>query len=91
MAKKNGTILNVTGRVQGVGFRFYTHKRAVELDIKGFVKNLPDGSVYIEAEGNADQLELFISWCNTGPSWARVSEVHQQDTPPSGFDNFTIR
>ena len=79
-------ILKVYGKVQGVGFRFYTQKRAQELSLKGFVQNKTNGSVYIEAEGDADHLEKFILWCNEGPSWARVTKVEKQFVPVLGRD-----
>lgn len=79
-------ILKVYGKVQGVGFRFYTHKRAQELGLKGYVQNKTDGSVYIEAEGEADQLEMFVLWCDEGPSWARVTRVEKQFVPVLGRD-----
>ncbi len=91
MAERKGVILHIYGRVQGVGFRYYTNKKALELGITGFVRNLPDGSVYIEADGEPDQLEIFINWCYEGPSWARVTDVQRQDTPPNGFENFVTR
>lgn len=75
--------LNITvkGKVQNVGFRFYTNKKAVELGIKGYVKNMPDGSVYIEAEADEVTLDHFVLWCKKGPSWARVDELLIQDAP----------
>jgi acylphosphatase len=88
---KKAVIIKVYGRVQGVGFRFYTHKKANELHICGFVRNRPDGSVYIEAEGEADQLEIFNLWCETGPSWARVSKLEKQEVPLFHFDDFRIK
>jgi len=85
-------ILKVYGKVQGVGFRFYTQKKAQELSLKGFVQNKTDGSVYIEAEGEADQLELFIFWCDEGPSWARVVKIEKQFVPVlRGDEGFRIR
>ena len=84
-------LLHVHGRVQGVGFRFYTQKKANELNIKGFVQNKPDGSVYIEAEGQSDFIEQFILWCEAGPSWARVSQLTKQFVPHQGFTDFSIR
>lgn len=84
-------ILKVYGRVQGVGFRYYAQKKAQELNLSGFVKNRPDGSVYIEVEGNSDKLEAFILWCEMGPSWARVSKVEKQQIPPQKFSGFQIR
>lgn len=84
-------IIQVYGRVQGVGFRFFTERKAKELNIKGFVKNRPDGSVHIEAEGEPQQLELFIEWCRSGPSWARVQDVVVADVPPLNRISFEIR
>ncbi len=84
-------ILQVFGRVQGVGFRYYTQKKATELAIKGYAKNRPDGSVYIEAEGEEENLEAFVFWCEEGPAWARVSKVEKQEIPPQGYQQFEIR
>lgn len=88
---KKGVILQIYGRVQGVGFRYYTQKKAEELGITGYVKNRPDGSVYIEAEGNTDALEAFLLWCEEGPSWAHVRKVEKQWIPPQGYKTFEIR
>lgn len=88
---KKAAILNVYGKVQGVGFRFYTHKKAIELQISGFVKNMADGSVYIEAEGESAQLEEFVNWCEIGPSWARVSKIERQNTPPANYSGFSVK
>lgn len=89
--KKQGAIIKVFGKVQGVGFRYYTHKKAVELNLTGFVQNRPDGSVYIEAEGREEKLDEFILWCHEGPGWARVTNVQIQRTPAWGYDDFEIR
>jgi acylphosphatase len=88
---KKAVILNVYGKVQGVGFRFYTHKKANELGIKGHVRNRPDGSVYIEAAGEAEMLEMFINWCETGPTWAHVSKLEKQEIPLFDADDFRIK
>jgi acylphosphatase len=88
---KKGVILHIYGRVQGVGFRYYTEKKATELNINGFVQNRPDGSVYVEAEGEIDALEQFILWCKKGPDWARVSEVEEQFIPLQYFTSFKIK
>ena len=84
-------ILKVFGKVQGVGFRYYTHKKANELDLKGFVRNKPDGSVYVEAEGDDEKLQEFINWCEEGPAWARVTKVEQQFIPISGHTDFMVK
>jgi acylphosphatase len=83
--------LQIYGRVQGVGFRYYAQKEAQMQGLRGFVKNRPDGSVYIEAEGSTDQLEAFILWCETGPAWARVSKVEKQWIPLQGHQGFAIQ
>jgi len=77
--------------VQGVGFRFYTQKTALELGVCGFVKNQRDGSVYIEAEADAEIIELFINWVEKGPEWARVDDIHLQEIPEQGHEGFKIR
>ena len=58
---KQGAIIKVFGKVQGVGFRYYTQRKAVELGITGFVQNRPDGSVYIEAEGEEEDLDAHAN------------------------------
>ena len=67
--------IKVFGRVQGVGFRYYTEKLATSLGITGYVKNLPDGSVYIVAEGDSFNLDLFIERVKRGPSLAHVDNI----------------
>ena len=84
-------ILKVYGRVQGVGFRFYTQKTAKEMNITGHVRNKSDGSVYIEAIGELDNLERFIRWCEEGPIWANVSSIEKQEIPVFDAEDFKIK
>lgn len=65
----------VKGRVQGVGFRYAAKNMARSLGLNGFVRNIPDGSVYIEIEGNEDNIKDFIRWCRLGPERAIVKDV----------------
>ncbi len=67
--------LSITGKVQGVWYRRSAVAKAVELGLKGYVQNLPDGSVRIAAEGSQEALDAFIDWCRTGPPLARVEKV----------------
>lgn len=83
--------LNITGRVQGVGFRYSAVRKANEHNIKGFVKNQYDGSVLIEAEGNQTDLEHFIHWCETGPRSAYVEKVNKSAGTVRNYPNFTVR
>jgi len=84
-------MLTIHGRVQGVGFRYYVKQKADSLGISGFVKNQPDGSVYSEAEGEAEQLDLFIHFCQKGPSFARVDNVSIQHCPYQEMHGFVIK
>jgi acylphosphatase len=68
--------LKIYGTVQGVGFRFSAQKKARQLAIVGLARNEPDGSVYIEAQGEATVLDDFIQWCSHGPRWAKVREIN---------------
>lgn len=80
----------VNGRVQGVFFRALTKEMAIQLGIKGFVRNESDGSVYIEAEGEEDALREFISWCRKGPTRAIVLDVRVEEGTIHTFTTFTI-
>ncbi|MBL6449750.1 acylphosphatase [Fulvivirga sp. 29W222] len=79
--------IRVVGKVQGVFYRANTRKKAYELGLTGYVRNEPDGSVYIEVEGNLNKLNEFVSWCKTGPDRAKVDEVQVKPTGP--LKNFT--
>lgn len=65
----------VTGKVQGVFFRASALERAQGLNLTGWVKNLPDGSVELLAEGTRYALEDLITWCKSGPPEAEVQDV----------------
>ncbi len=65
----------VIGMVQGVGFRYFTFKKARELGLKGFVKNLPDGTVEIEASGEREELEELLQAVRQGPRSAVVNDT----------------
>ena len=71
MAVKRARVI-VRGRVQGVSFRAYAQAEANNLGLNGFVRNLPDRSVEIVAEGDEDTLKKLVEWAHTGPSHARV-------------------
>ena len=80
----------VTGKVQGVFFRASAKERADELEIKGFVENLSDGKVYIEAEGTEENLEAFKMWCSQGPRRAQVEQLEIKDGDLRQFTQFAI-
>jgi acylphosphatase len=80
----------VTGRVQGVSFRANTLKKAIQLNLTGFVQNQPDGSVYCEAEGSEESLDIFEDWIIRGPVLSKVAKVDKKEKPPIGGSQFTI-
>ncbi len=81
----------VTGVVQGVCYRHYTKETAKGLNVKGWVRNCPDGRVEMVAEGDPSSVEKLISWCHKGPTAAKVSNVsvNQQDYE-GNFTDFSI-
>jgi acylphosphatase len=88
--KKSKIIIKVYGLVQGVFFRYTTRKIARRLGITGCVKNMPDGTVYIEAEGPDDKLFELLEFSKRGPKHAHVERVEHEFTQPTnefkGFD-----
>lgn len=81
--------IKVYGRVQGTFFRVNAQKKADELGITGFARNEPDGTVYIEAEGEEENLQRFLNWCREGPPWASVEKVENKPDPTlKGFSSF---
>jgi acylphosphatase len=82
--------IHVRGYVQGVGFRWNAAREARQRGIKGFVRNLSDGSVYIEAEGQAEQLRDFVEWCKKGPDFGSVESVVTELLPPVNYAEFRI-
>lgn len=84
--------INVHGRVQGVGFRFYTEAQASDLNIKGWVKNNRDGTVEIDAEGEDKQMAHFLSAVKTGSDAAKVTNVDIEEHNDSRhYTSFEIK
>lgn len=82
---------NIKGRVQGVGYRFFTRELAGRLDVDGWVKNNFDGSVTAEACGAEHVLDLFEEELKQGPSFARVDSVAREDAGNEDYDGFCVR
>ena len=82
----------VRGIVQGVNFRWYTQRRAAELDVTGYVQNMPDGSVSVIVEGDRSEIQTLLDALRIGPSAAVVESVQVDWHTPSGeFDRFEVR
>jgi acylphosphatase len=73
--------IKISGKVQGVGFRFCTYEKFVDLGLIGKVENMPDGSVSVETEGEDEKLDRLIQWCKIGPSGAQVENVEVAQMP----------
>jgi acylphosphatase len=71
--------LLITGRVQGVGFRFYMERKARELGVTGWVRNRRDGAVEAVVQGTSGAVESMIAWARRGPASAVVAEVRIAD------------
>lgn len=82
----------ISGRVQGVFFRAYTRDKALELGLRGWVRNIPDGRVEAVFEGDRGRIGEMLKWCNEGSPYARVEdvEVHWEE-PRLDMRSFEIR
>lgn len=83
--------IRISGKVQGVFFRASTREVASKLGITGWVRNEPDGTVKIAAEGTEEQLAKLLRWCNEGPERAKVDRVTYEPDVVMGFEAFEIR
>ena len=82
----------VHGSVQGVFFRFNARRMASDLGLKGYAKNMSDGTVEIVAEGSEDKLKELIEFCKKGPEAAEVSKVDVEFSKASNeFEGFEVR
>jgi acylphosphatase len=87
-----GARIIVNGTVQGVGFRYWTIRKASELGVNGYVANLPDGSVAIEAEADRSIIEEFIKAVKIGPTYASVSDLKiEWLEKPQGYKDFNVK
>jgi acylphosphatase len=81
----------VHGRVQGVGFRYHVYQQALRIGIHGWVKNLPDGTVEIDAEGPSSRMKQFVEAVKRGSPVSKVTHLDIRDEEPTGFQQFEIR
>lgn len=83
--------VSIAGRVQGVGFRRFVQRCAEDLGVRGWVRNLPDGSVECEVEGAPAAVERFLGYLRRGSAMARVERCEVAPMDPRGQPGFTIR
>ncbi|MCK5032307.1 MAG: acylphosphatase [Calditrichia bacterium] len=87
-----GVHLIVEGRVQGVGFRYFTQRAGISNNLKGSVRNLVDGNVEIVAEGEIQNINRFIDDIINDHPYAKVLNIKKSDLPFTGsFDGFIIK
>lgn len=82
--------IKVTGQVQRVMFRISAKDKAERLGLAGLARNLADGSVYIEIEGQENKLKEFISWCYEGPELAKVEKVEVSEGILQNLTEFSV-
>lgn len=83
--------IRVDGKVQGVWFRKHAAEKARSLGLNGMVQNEEGGSVYIEAEGERDDLTSLVTWCLGGPDQANVQGITLVKVPILGYTSFEIK
>jgi acylphosphatase len=83
--------VRVTGRVQGVSFRWYAREEARRRGVRGWVGNDPDGSVRAHLEGDDDAVDAMVAWCRRGPSSAVVRDVAVSEAASTDAHGFDIR
>ena len=82
----------VTGRVQGVGFRYFVHEAATREGVTGYVRNLTDGSVEAYVEGETEAVDRMERAIRTGPRGAHIRTVHaESEEPAGGYNDFSVR
>jgi len=83
--------IEVKGRVQGVWFRKYTYQKALDLGLKGFVRNEQDNSVYVEVIGDLPRLDKFVKWLYQGSPLSKVNSVDYKLGLIKKYDTFEIK
>jgi acylphosphatase len=92
VSEKASLSARVIGRVQGVGFRYFTERVAEKIGVAGYVMNRSDGAVEVMAEGERGALEQLLEHLKQGPSGARVERVEESWGPYTGrFARFDVR
>tara|TARA_B100000945_G_scaffold315232_1_gene314110 strand:+ start:2084 stop:2362 length:279 start_codon:yes stop_codon:yes gene_type:complete len=82
--------LIIVGRVQGVGYRDFTKKKADSLSITGSVKNMRDGTVLVTAQGGNEAMGNFLKWCYKGPKGAIVRKIDKVKGQTEDFNGFIV-
>jgi acylphosphatase len=84
-------IYRVRGRVQGVGFRNFVQRNALQIGVEGYARNLDNGDVEVLAQGPAQALDQLEAQLWRGPAWAEVTDVAREETSVRTMQGFGIR
>ena len=90
-SRKTARVYVISGRVQGVGFRAFAQRVALELGLTGWARNLANGNVEVHANGTAKQLDEFDGRLRIGPRWGEVRSVTATEAAASDASEFHIR
>ena len=83
--------ITIKGKVQKVSYRFSAQQTAIKFGLLGYVKNLPNGDVFMEVEGTEENIEKMIQWCYAGPPKAKVTEVNAVESELKDFKTFELK
>ena len=83
--------ITVKGKVQRVSYRFCTHAQAMKCHLTGFVRNLHNGDVYIEVEGEEENINKLIDWCYVGSPLSQVKEVIAEEGELKHYETFEMK
>lgn len=83
--------LTIRGHVQGVVYRQNCRRRAEQLGVDGWVRNMPDGNVEAHVQGQAEAVQTLIDWAHEGPRHAQVTEVEAQEAEAQNLHGFEVR
>jgi acylphosphatase len=83
--------LTISGKLKHIGFRFMAMQAAYKYGVMGFARKKSNGSVYIEVEGEEENLANFLAWCKTGPVGAEIAEIETVEADLKDFTSFDIK
>ncbi|HXV42357.1 MAG TPA: acylphosphatase [Anaerolineae bacterium] len=82
----------IEGRLQGANFRYYTQQHAQKLGLAGFVRNLSDGRIEIDAQGDDKNVDEMLAWCQEGPQSGQIKSIlFRYDEPNENASDFIVR
>ncbi|MBN1218198.1 MAG: acylphosphatase [Anaerolineae bacterium] len=82
----------IEGRLQAMNFRFNTQRQAKKLELTGFVRTLSDGRIEIEAQGEQNNIEKLLAWCQEEPQSSQIRSIlYRYDEPKDNYTDFEVR